>query len=84
LVLGPVNDPEVIDTVIRLRGLARLAEVRNGDGRQKPNNGHDGHDFNQCKAAVALFLVILIWFAFSLSQWNNAVGEFIYYDNLFT
>jgi len=29
-----------------------------------------------------LFLISFIWFAFSLARWNNAVGGFIYDDNL--
>ena len=48
-----VNLSEVVDTGVGLRGGARLHEVGNRNRRQKANNGHDDHDFNQRETRLA-------------------------------
>ena len=42
-----VNLAEVVDAGVGLRGGASFHEVRNRDGRQEADNGHDDHDFHQ-------------------------------------
>ena len=48
-----VNLAEVVDTSIGLRGGTGLHEVRNRDGSQQTDDGHDDHDFNQGKTRLA-------------------------------
>ena len=45
-----VNLAEVVDASIGLRGGTRFHEVRNRNGRQEADDGHDDHDFNQREA----------------------------------
>ena len=48
-----VNLAEVVDASIGLRGGACFHEVRNRDGREEADDGHDDHDFNQREAGLA-------------------------------
>jgi len=48
-----VNLAEVVDASVGLRGGAGFHEVRNRDGRQKADDGHDDHDFNQRETACS-------------------------------
>jgi len=54
LLLGGINDAEVVDTGIRLRGLTGAHEVGNRDRRQKADDGHDDHDFHQREAEFTM------------------------------
>src|ERR1017187_57888 len=45
-----VNLAEVVDAGVGLRGGACFHEVRNRDGRQQADDGHDNHDFYQREA----------------------------------
>jgi len=54
LLLGSINDAEVVDTGIRLRGLTGAHEVGNRDRRQKADDGHDDHDFHQREAEFTM------------------------------
>ena len=56
LLLGGVNDAEVVDARIGLRGLTSFHEVRNRDGRQEADDGHDDHDFHQRETRLAVGL----------------------------
>ena len=48
-----VNLAEVVDAGIGLRGGTGFHEVRNRDGRQEADNGHDAHDFHQGETRFA-------------------------------
>ena len=54
LLFGLVNDAEVIDAGIGLRGLAGAHEIGNSHCRQQADNGHDNHDFNQGEACLGV------------------------------
>src|ERR1019366_8860175 len=45
-----VNLAEVVDAGVGLGGGAPLQEVRNRDGRQQADDGHDDHDFDEGEA----------------------------------
>ena len=49
LLLGRINQPQIVDARILLRGGAGLNKVRNRDGRKQANDGHNDHDFHQGK-----------------------------------
>jgi len=69
LLLGTVNLPQVIDTRIFLRGGTRAHEVRNRDGGQQSNDGHNDHDFHQREARFARLIDShTALFAFLLSR----------------
>jgi len=53
LLLGRIDQAQVVDTRILLRGGAGPNEVGNGDGRQKPNDGNHYHDFHQREGPFA-------------------------------
>lgn len=46
---GAIDLSEVVETSVSLAGCAGLYEIRNGNRRQKPDNGYDNHDFHQGK-----------------------------------
>ena len=54
LLSGRINLAEVVDAGIGLGSGAGFDEVGNRDGRQEANDGHDDHDLNQRKAALAV------------------------------
>ena len=52
-----VNLAEVVDTGVGLRGGASFHKVRNRDGGQQADDGHNDHDFNQGKTRLADVLI---------------------------
>ncbi len=48
-----INLAQVVDAGILLRGGAGPNEVRNGNRRQKADDGHDDHDFHQGEPGFA-------------------------------
>lgn len=46
LLFGRVNHAKIVDASIGLRRSAGFHQVRNGDGRQQPDNRHDDHDLD--------------------------------------
>ena len=53
LLLGAVNEAQVVDARIRLRRLAGADEVRDGDRGEEADDGHHDHDFNEREARLA-------------------------------
>jgi hypothetical protein len=59
-----IDDAEVVETGIRRRGLTGFHKVRNRDGRQEADDGHDNHDFHQGKTRRGLVAYGFHGFAF--------------------
>ena len=58
LLLGAVNQAQIVDARVLLRGRARAHEVGYGDGGQQTDNRDDDHNFNEgetCLAADFIF-----------------------------
>jgi len=58
LLLGAINQAQIVDARIHLRGRARAHEVGYGDGGQQTDNRDDDHNFNEgetCLAADFIF-----------------------------
>ena len=56
LALGAVNNTEVADAGIGLRGGAGAHEVRNRDGGEEADNGDDDHNFDEREPTLFLSL----------------------------
>jgi len=75
-----INLAEVVDASIRLGGCPRFHKVRNGDGRQEADDGHDDHDFHQGEAGFTGGFYVCLFHTIFLSvgqRWNNATGWLI-------
>ncbi len=85
LLLGSINDAEVVDAGVGLRGLTSSHEVGNRDSRQQADNGDDDHDFNQRKAGFTdvfdCFHFLTFW---SVWRWNRTAGGLYMITYLFT
>ena len=62
---GRINLAQVVDTSIGLRGGTSLHEVRNRDGGQQTDDGHNDHDFNQGETRLTDVLVSFHLYFFS-------------------
>jgi hypothetical protein len=63
LLLGGINEPQVVDAGILLGGGAGFDEVGNGDRGQQSDDGDDDHDLNERKPCFAInFLHIYLTF----------------------
>jgi hypothetical protein len=83
LLLGRVNDAEIVDASIGLGGLTSFHEIRNRDSRQEADDGHNDHDFNQRKAGLTSIFDCFhfIYFLFGAAVEQN--GRRVIYDNIF-
>ena len=76
-----VNLAEVVNASIGLRGGARFHEVRNRNGRQEADDGHDDHDFNQREARFTGVFDLFHLFCFLfITRRNDASGWLYDYD----
>ena len=77
LLFRRVNDAEIIDTGIGLRGLTGSYEVRNRDCRQQADDGHNDHDFHQRKAGFQFFIdcfhFLTFWFCLAVERNSRRV-----------
>jgi len=64
LLLGTIDQTQVVDTGILLGGRAGAHEVRNRDRGQKTDDGDDDHDFNERKARLAICLSLHTYVSF--------------------
>jgi hypothetical protein len=72
---GGINLAEVVDAGIGLGGGAGFDEVGNRDCRQEADDGHDDHDLNERKAALAVvFHCLHLYFLLVNRGVNNAPG----------
>ena len=62
-----INLAEVVDTSIGLRGGTGFHEVRNRDGSQQTDDGHNDHDFNEGKTGLTDVLSLFHRISFNLS-----------------
>jgi hypothetical protein len=81
LLFGCVNDAEVIDAGIGLRGLTGFHEVGNRDRSQEANDGHHDHDFNQRESRPGIVPSRFHSFAFSFYGGTQQQADL--YDDCF-
>ena len=74
LLLRGVNQAEVVDAGILLRGRAGFDEVGDRDGGQQTDDGDNDHDFNEGKTRLAINFVLHIYDFLSTSGVNTAKG----------
>jgi len=84
LLLGGINDAEIVDAGIRLGGLTGAHKIRDGDRRQKADDGHNDHDFHQREAGFTIdFKCFHFLTFFDLWQDPLRVGQRCYDINTF-
>ena len=67
LLLGAVNQTQIVDAGVLLRGRARAHEVGNGDRGQQTDDGHHNHDFNERKARLAIYFSLHTYVSFFIA-----------------
>ena len=69
---------EVVDAGVGLRLSTRFHEVRNRDGRQEADDGHDDHDFDEREARITeVFVSFHFTVSFFLTRREQTAGGFI-------
>jgi len=67
LLLGGVNEAEVVDAGVLLRGGAGFDEVGDGDRGQQTDDGDDDHNLNKRETRLAIVFLLHICLSFCFS-----------------